>query len=171
MRVGSGCRIGRRASLEASGGTIELAGGCLVGERSRLTARAGSISLGAGVALGECCTLLAHAGIAIGAGSRLGDGVSVIDFDPAVEDSERPLRFQGVRGSRVSLGPDVVLGPRAAIGAGITLMAGARVAAGVIVGGGVPGGRVLPGAGGAANGKGGGDVGATRDDGGNGRAG
>ncbi len=133
IRVGRGCRVARRVRLEAEDGRVELAAGCRVGERSRLAARVGSIALGEGVVLGEGCTLIAHDGIAVGPGSRLGDDVTVVDFEPVYGDSDRPIREQGVRAAAVHLGPGVVLGPRAAIGLGVSLGSGARVAAGVIV--------------------------------------
>ncbi|MEA2301740.1 MAG: hypothetical protein QOE44_2275, partial [Solirubrobacteraceae bacterium] len=112
LRVGSGCRVGRRARLEASAGTIDLGRGSRVGERSRLVARAGPIEVGEGAAVGDRCTLVAHAGIAIGERSRLGDGVSVIDFGPSFGDTEQPIRAQGVRGAAVRVGRGAVVGPR-----------------------------------------------------------
>jgi acetyltransferase-like isoleucine patch superfamily enzyme len=133
VRIGAGCRIERRARLEAGPGRVELAGRCRVGERSRLAARAGAIELGPGASVGERCTLIAHAGIAVGEEARLGDGVTVIDFEPVYGDSERPIREQGVRAAAVRLGARVVVGPRAAIGAGTSLAAGAQVAAGTIL--------------------------------------
>jgi acetyltransferase-like isoleucine patch superfamily enzyme len=141
VRVGRGCRVGRRARLEASGGRIELGAGSRIGERSRLVARGAPIELGEGVALGCGCTLIAHAGIAIGERGRLGDDVGVVDFEPVVADAERPIREQGVEGAPVRLGPGVRVGPRATIGPGVALAAGTQVAIGTSVRGGFAGVR------------------------------
>jgi acetyltransferase-like isoleucine patch superfamily enzyme len=135
IRVGGDTRIGRGVRLVvAPGGSLRVGRGCRVADGCRLVVRAGSIELGADTVLGEGCTLIAREEIRIGERSRLGDGVTILDFGPAPVDPERPIRAQPVHMAAVVLGRDVVVGLRAAIGPGIRLAAGGRVEPGVVLG-------------------------------------
>jgi acetyltransferase-like isoleucine patch superfamily enzyme len=134
--VAGDARIGRGVRITvAAGGSLRIGRGCRVGDGCRVVVCAGSIDLGDGCVLGEQCTLIARREITIGERSRLGDGVSVLDFGPAPTDTERPTRVQPLHAARVVVGADVEIGLRAAIGPGIELAAGARVEPGVVLGG------------------------------------
>jgi acetyltransferase-like isoleucine patch superfamily enzyme len=136
VRVGRGAVIGRGVRISvARGSSLLIAGGSRVGDGCRLVGCGGRIELGVESVLGEQCTLIARREITIGEGSRLGDGVGILDFGPAPADSERPIRQQPLHAAAVVLGPGVVVGLRAAIGAGVRLGRGARVEPGVVLGG------------------------------------
>jgi acetyltransferase-like isoleucine patch superfamily enzyme len=119
----------------AAGGSLRVGRCCRLGDGCRLVVCSGRIELGAGSTLGEGCTLIARREITIAESSRLGDGVSILDFGPAPIDTERPIRGQPLHVAAVVLGPGVEVGLRAALGPGVRLPASARVEPGVVLGG------------------------------------
>jgi carbonic anhydrase/acetyltransferase-like protein (isoleucine patch superfamily) len=136
IHVADDVRIGRGVRLDvARGGSLRIAGGCRLGDGCRLVVCSGAIDLGADCVVGEQCTLIAQREITVGAGSRLEDGVSILDFGPAPTDTERPTRGQPLHAAAVELGRDVVVGLRAAIGPGVRLPASARIEPGIVLGG------------------------------------
>lgn len=122
-------RLGRGVRLRvARGARIVLEDGCVIGSGSALLARGGVLRVGVGATLGERCTLVGHAGIDIGERAVLGDRVAMTDFEPGIEDPERPIRLQPIAATPVSVGA------RARIGHGATLGRGAVIAPDGIVG-------------------------------------
>jgi acetyltransferase-like isoleucine patch superfamily enzyme len=135
LAVGSGVRAGRDVRVEAApGARVVLGDGCEIGAGTRLVARGGELRVGRGAVIGERCVLVAHAGIEIGDGCRVGDWVSIADFEPVDTDAEAPLRAQGVRAVPVRLGARSVVDHGARLLAGATVAEGARVDAGAVVG-------------------------------------
>jgi hypothetical protein len=129
VQLGRGVRLGDGVRLDAApGARIELQDGCALGDGTRILAREGTVTIGRGAVLGERCTLVAHAGIAVGAGARFGDGAMVVDFDHRTEDPEAPIRLQGLAGAPVHIGA------RAAIGHGASILRGVTVGDGAIIG-------------------------------------
>lgn len=134
VTVGRDVRLGRGVQLDvAAGGRITLEDGCAVGDGSRLLARGGEIRIGSGAVLGERCTLLAHAGIAVGARARLGDGAMAVDFNHVIDDVETPVRLQPLDAASVRIGPEARLGPGASVLRGVTVGPGAVVGAHAVV--------------------------------------
>lgn len=135
VEVAETARIGRRVRFDvARGGSLRVGPGCRVGDGCRIVVCAGFVDLGAGCLLGEGCTLIARREITVGERSRLGDGVSILDFGPAPTDTERPTRVQPLHTSAVVLDAEVEIGLRAAIGPGTRLGRGARVEPGAVLG-------------------------------------
>ena len=134
--VAETARIGRGVRFDVAGdGSVRVGPGCRVGDGCRIVVCSGFVDLGAACVLGEGCTLIAHREISVGEGSRLGDGVSILDFGPAPTDTERPIRLQPLHAAAVVLDAEVDVGLRAAIGPGTRLARGARVAPGAVLGG------------------------------------
>ena len=134
VSYGDGVRVARGVVLDAApGARIVLEDRCSLGERTRILARAGTVRIGAGAVLEDRCTLTAHAGIAIGAGARLGDGAMIVDFDHRIGDPEQPVRLQGLDAAPVAVGERAVLGAGASVLRGVTVGAGAVVGAHAVV--------------------------------------
>ena len=134
VTIGPGVRLGRDVEFDpAWGGTIVLEPGSAIGRGARLLARGAEICVRSGAVLGDDCTLLAHAGISVGPGARLADGVTVVDFQHVIEDPETPIRLQGLDGAPVTIGARAVLGPRAAVLKGVSVGEGALVGAHAVV--------------------------------------
>jgi acetyltransferase-like isoleucine patch superfamily enzyme len=126
--------FGKAVTVEVGdGGAIEFGDGCAIGAGSRLLVRAGTVRIGAGAVLGERVTLTAHAGIDIGEGAVLGDEAVVVDFDHRFDDSDTPIRLQGIVGAPVVIGANARIGARAAIQRGVTIGERAEVAAQSVV--------------------------------------
>ena len=107
--------------------------GASLGERCRVHVQAGTVTIGEGAVLGDHCVIAGRAGVLIGAGCLLGDGVAIIDFEHSFDDVETPIRLQELVSSPVRIEAEAVLGPRAAILRGVRVGAGARVEAHAVV--------------------------------------
>lgn len=142
--VGRGVRLGKGVRIEVEpGARVELEQGCRLGARTRLVARGGTLKVGREAVLGERCIVVAHAGVDVGAGCRLGDWVTVTDFEPIADSVDHPLRTQGVRAAPIRLAPGAVVDHGANLLAGVAVGDHARVGAHAIVARDVPdGGRV-----------------------------
>ena len=66
--------------------------------------------------------------VTVGAHTRLGDEVVLIDFDHGTDDVERPVRLQGLPTAPIAIGE------RARIDYGAAILRGVRVGAGAHVG-------------------------------------
>ena len=114
------------------GRDVKVTGPVVLSDKSSIgdaTTLSGPVTIQEGAVLGERCRLIAHEGITIGRNALLGDGVVLTDFEPNVNDPERPTREQGL-GAR-----SIEVGDGARIGHGACLLPGARVK---------PGGSVPP---------------------------
>lgn len=128
MRLAKGVRI----EVEP-GAKVELERGCRLGARTRLVARGGTLRVGREAVLGERCIVVAHAGVEVGEGCRLGDWVTVTDFEPITDSVDDPLRGQGVRAAPIRLAPGAIVDHGANLLAGVEIGARARVGAHAIV--------------------------------------
>jgi maltose O-acetyltransferase len=121
--------VGRGVRVElARGARLALGDGCVLGAGTRVLVRGGEVRIGAGTHLGDDCRIVAHAGVTIGARCRLGPQAAIMDAEHQIRDPELPIRAQGLRAARVTIGDDVILGP------GAVVLAGARVADGAVLG-------------------------------------
>jgi len=168
LRLGRGVHLGRHTVLHVEGdGVLELGDATAFGQGARAwVRRGGAIRLGArvqvrdvvvlksdgelragdGVLFGHAAVLGATREIAIGAGSSLGDRVSVVDsdHDPAatgVAWDRRELLVEPI-----TVGANVLVGANAVILRGARIGDGAVIGAGAVVRGGeYPGGRLYAG--------------------------
>jgi acetyltransferase-like isoleucine patch superfamily enzyme len=113
----------------APGATLTIAPDAVIGAGCRFHVHAGEVVVGAGARLGERCVIAAHERVEIGAGCVLGDGATIIDFEPVDADPERPIREQGMRTGPVRIGDGAILDHGACVLLGTTVAPGARVAA------------------------------------------
>lgn len=114
--------------------TLTLGEGCVLGEGTRIHARGGAVvRIGDGAVLGERCVILAHERVEIGAGAALGDGVVLVDFAHAHDDTERPVRHQPLRTAPVTVGDGARLGPGAVVERGGAIPPGGMVGANAVV--------------------------------------
>jgi acetyltransferase-like isoleucine patch superfamily enzyme len=141
--VGRGVRLAKGVRIEIDpGARVELEPGCRLGARTRLIARGGTLKVGREAVLGERCIVVAHAGIDVGEGCRLGDWVTITDFEPITDSVENPLRTQGVRAAPIRLAPGAIVDHGANLLAGVAVGDHARVGPHAIVARDVPdGGR------------------------------
>jgi acetyltransferase-like isoleucine patch superfamily enzyme len=137
-------RLAKGVRIEVDpGARVELERGCRLGARTRLVARGGTLKVGREAVLGERCIVVAHAGVEVGEGCRLGDWVTLTDFEPIADSVDSPLRTQGVRAAPIRLAPGAIVDHGANLLAGVAVGEHARVGAHAIVARDVPaGGRV-----------------------------
>jgi acetyltransferase-like isoleucine patch superfamily enzyme len=86
------------------------------------------IDLGDDVVIGAGCQISASAGIVIGARTRLGDEVLVLDNTHEYEDPHKPIQQQPVK-----IGGPVRIGERAYIGRGAVILPGINVGDGAVI--------------------------------------
>lgn len=139
VRLGRGVACGRHVHLEADpGARIVVGDGVRLGDGTRLIARSGTLEIGPGSVLGARCTIVALGGVALGTGVRLGDWVTVTDFEPAAPDAESPTRAQPLRVAAVSVGDAAVLDHGACVLPGVQIGPRARIAAHAVLAADVP---------------------------------
>ena len=140
LRVGRGSAVGARARIDArSIGGIALGSSVTIDEGATLRASGVLRNLGEGISVGDRTAIglgnFIHGGggVAIGSDCLLGPYVTIFSENHIYDDIRRPIREQGERRARVSIGDDVWLGAGATILAGVTIGSGAVVAAGAVV--------------------------------------
>jgi acetyltransferase-like isoleucine patch superfamily enzyme len=112
-------------------------------ELSHLVVAPGAaVRIGDDVVVGDGAAISAHAGVTIGARTRLGKGVFLIDFDfHGITERERPEPAQPIR-----IGADVRIGDRAIVLRGVTVGDGACIGDDSVVARDVPAGASVCGA-------------------------
>jgi acetyltransferase-like isoleucine patch superfamily enzyme len=128
VHAGRDIAVGRHVRVTlAPGAQLVLGDGCRLGERTRIAVNHGRVEIGAGAVLGPRCTIVAHAGVTIGAGARLDEGVVIVDFDHVFDDVERPIRSQPLRATAVAIGDGARIGLGASVLRGVSVGAEATV--------------------------------------------
>jgi acetyltransferase-like isoleucine patch superfamily enzyme len=124
-------RVRRRKPVYdvAPGARLTIAPDAVIGDGCRFHVHAGEVVVGPGARLGERCVVAAHERIEIGAGCVLGDGATIIDFEPVDADPERPIREQGVRTAPVRIGDGAIVDHGACVLRGTTVAPGGRIPA------------------------------------------
>lgn len=125
--VGKAARVGRSCRLFLDPrAQLKLGAGCEVDDATTIAVYGdGRIDLGPGAFVGHHSTLAAHSAIAIGAGTYLGELVSIRDHDHAVGAPPSSGDFE--------ISP-IVIGPNVWIGAKATVLRGARIGEGAVIG-------------------------------------
>lgn len=116
-----------------AGARADISPDARIGAGTRIQVIAGTVTIAAGAVLGERCVIVAHAGVDVGRGARLGDGVVLIDFEHAHSDRERPVRHQPLLTAPISVGAGAVIGHGAVLERGAAIPAGGRVGEHVVV--------------------------------------
>ena len=125
----AGAQVGRGVVLAArGGGRIVLGPTAIVGDRCELRAAPGATVTVHGT-LEERCRIVARSAITVEAGAHLGAECALLDAGPVFDDSEVPVRAQGLRAAPILVAAGAVLGPRVAVLSGVTVGAGATVLA------------------------------------------
>ena len=126
--VGRGAMFSGRVRLPLGRGAVRIGDGSIVGDAAFFQAGPGAaIEIGPGVTLNSGTHVVAAEGIRIGAGTAIGEYVSIRDAE------HRFAPRTGVRGRGFDAKP-VEIGPRCWIGRGAYLGPGTRIGAGCIVG-------------------------------------
>lgn len=134
--------VGRRAATidsgvrirTTNGGRIILHARSHVSRGVELLAQASTIEIGEDVFIGPWGTIAAKAGILIGAGTQIGERVSIRDQDHDIHaESGARLIEAGFRVAPIVIGEDVWIGAGATILRGVRLGKGAVVAANAVV--------------------------------------
>jgi acetyltransferase-like isoleucine patch superfamily enzyme len=135
MQVGSGVSIGARCRIVAEpGAEIVLGDGCELDDGCTLAAYAGSrLVIEARSFLGHHCTVAARDSVRIGAGTFLGEMVSIRDHDHG-----RPPSSGAATIAPVTVGRDVWLGAKVTVLRGTDVGDEAVVGANAVVRGTVP---------------------------------
>jgi acetyltransferase-like isoleucine patch superfamily enzyme len=137
---------------------VQLHSGCLVSPEARVNARGGALAIGArstvaagalvqgNVTIGHDCSVQAYCNI-VGRGSkdqpegsvRIGNHVRIashaiiIAANHRFEDTERPIRLQGMDYKTITIEDDVWIGGRVNITAGVTIGKGSVIGGGSVV--------------------------------------
>ena len=123
----AGAQVGRGVVLAArGGGRIVLGPTAIVGDRCELRAAPGATVTVHGT-LEERCRIVARSAITVEAGAHLGAECALLDAGPVFDDSEVPVRAQGLRAAPILVAAGAVLGPRVAVLSGVTVGAGATI--------------------------------------------
>lgn len=129
VSIDSGVRI-----RTTSSGRIILHGRSHIARGVELLAQACVIEIGEGVFIGPWGTIAAKAGVVIGAGTQIGERVSIRDQDHDIHTQLGvPLLEAGFAVAPIVIGEDVWIGAGAVILRGVRLGKGAVVAANAVV--------------------------------------
>jgi acetyltransferase-like isoleucine patch superfamily enzyme len=129
VSIDSGVRI-----RTAMGGRIILHGRSHVARGVELLAQASTIEIGEGTFIGPWGTITAKAGISIGAGTQIGERVSIRDQDHDIHANRGVTLLEaGFKAAPIIIGEDVWIGAGAVILRGVCLGKGAVVAANAVV--------------------------------------
>ncbi len=116
-----------------------------IGHGCKLRAHQGEVRIGAKTVLGQECTISSFQHVEIGRECILADRVMLIDFDHAVAEVERPVRFQGIYKRDVRVGHNVWIGYGACVLRGVVVGDNAILGTNAVVTHDVPANAVVAG--------------------------
>lgn len=108
-----------------------------IGDHNRIRAHEGTVSIGTKSVFGRDNTINAYLSVTIGAECILSDSIYVCDFDHRMDNTQIPIRQQGIIKSPVVIEADVWIGTKATILRGSTIGRGSVVGANSVVKGNV----------------------------------
>lgn len=114
-------------------GRMELGRAVRIGRGDAIRCHEGSLRIGDDVVFGSQVTVNCYLDVEIGDDCLVADRVYVGDFDHRFEDSDQPIRAQGIVASPVRIERDCWLGEGAAVMRGVTVGAGSVVGARAVV--------------------------------------
>lgn len=136
IRIGSGARIGRNATLRAN---TEQRPGITLGDRVWvqdsviINANRGQVTLGARSWLGPFCLVYGNGGVSIGADVLVAAHTSINTVSHESARCDIPINDQPVLTAPVVIEDDVWIGLNAVILQGVTIGRGALIGAGAVV--------------------------------------
>jgi acetyltransferase-like isoleucine patch superfamily enzyme len=136
IRIGSGARIGRNATLRANTEQrpgITLGDGVWVQDSVIINANRGQVTLGARSWLGPFCLVYGNGGVSIGANVLVAAHTSINTVSHESTRCDIPINDQPVLTDPVVIEDDVWIGLNAVILQGVTIGRGAIVGAGAVV--------------------------------------
>ena len=133
--LGNRIFIGENACLDACylKSKIRVHDGVHIGRNSILRAGIGQITINEGAIVNRFVYLDGNGGIQIGKNSLLGNKVEIISGDHIFDDPNTPIKFQGTKLEKVTIGEDVWLGASTIVLPGVTIGNGSVVGAGSVV--------------------------------------
>jgi acetyltransferase-like isoleucine patch superfamily enzyme len=136
IRIGSGVRIGRNATLRANTEErpgISLGDGAWVQDSVIINANRGRVTLGARSWLGPFCLVYGNGGVSIGADVLVAAHTSINTVSHESTRCDIPINDQPVLTDPVVIEDDVWIGLNAVILQGVTIGRGAIIGAGAVV--------------------------------------
>lgn len=151
--IGSSCLIEEDVRLQVPK-RIFLGDRTFIGQYSYLDGGSSSLRLGNDVHLARFCTLRAgergitvhdgaginsrsyldgNGGLEIGPNALLSPGVQVISANHVFDDPDKPIKFQGGKYGKVSIGEDCWLGTNVIVLPGVSIGSGTVIGAGAVV--------------------------------------
>ncbi len=128
-----GVRFGRGVRVRAfAGGRAEIGAGATLDDFAHVVVEGGHLVIGAGVLVGRGALVVCCEAISIGAGSLIGEYVTVRDQDHRHAGSG-PLDAQGLITAPVRIGEQVWLGAKVTVTRGVDIAANAVVGANAVV--------------------------------------
>lgn len=112
---------------------IKLENDVHIGRNTVLRAGIGEIILNKGVGVNRFAYLDGNGGIEIGRNSLLANKVEIISGSHVFDDPKTPIKFQGTKLGRVTIGEDVWIGTHVTVLPGVTIGDGSVVGAGSVV--------------------------------------
>ena len=132
--------LGRRVEVAARPGygRVILGRWVPVGDGTSLRAHEGTLRVGDKVVFGRGDTVTCYLDVEVGARTLVADWVYITDFDHRFDDSDLPIKDQGIVKAPVRIGPDCWLGVKVSVLRGSVVGRGCVVAAHAVVRGEIP---------------------------------
>lgn len=99
-----------------------------IGDHNRIRAHEGTVSIGTKSVFGRDNTVNAYLSVIIGAECIFSDSIYVCDFDHRLDNTEIPIRQQGIIKSPVVIESDVWIGTK------VTILRGSKIGRGSVIG-------------------------------------
>ena len=144
ISMGYGVLIGHSCYIDAlSRDGIQFGNNVSVGPNTKIECTGSLRHIGKGLKVGDHVGLGSDnfygcaGGITIGNDTIIGNFVSLHSENHVFDDSNRPIRLQGVTHKGITIGNDCWIGAKATILDGVTILDGCIIAAGALVGAGI----------------------------------
>jgi acetyltransferase-like isoleucine patch superfamily enzyme len=132
-RFGAGCDIRSGFHMDVRPtGAIDIGPRCVL-DRGASIESEGRLTIGPGCIFGHHCTIGVRDRVEIGPDCLIAELVSIRDHDHRIDDTDRPIRFQGYVSAPVIIGRNVWLGCKVTIVKGVTIGDNAVIGANAVV--------------------------------------
>lgn len=133
-RIGAGSTIDSYARISSKdGGQIRIGERCEIGFGVHILSYGGDITIGDDCSFNPYCVIYGHGGLRIGNSVRIATHTVIIPANHRFDDSDTPIRLQGLSTKGISIGDDVWIGAGVRILDGVHIGSGSVVAAGSVV--------------------------------------